>query len=59
MNALLIDPSGIDLNTVHRMISPPGICYLAAIGIIPPEKGLPRIHSMGCLLIPIISYFLI
>ena len=29
-----------------------------AIGIIPPEKGLPRIHSMGCLLVPIISYFI-
>ncbi|MBW3000756.1 tripartite tricarboxylate transporter permease [Candidatus Woesearchaeota archaeon] len=30
-----------------------------AIGLIPPEKGLPRIHSMGCLLVPIIGYFLL
>ena len=43
------------------LCNPVGLLILiisTAIGIIPPEKGLPRIHSMGCLLVPIISYFL-
>ncbi len=30
-----------------------------AIGLIPPEKKLPRVHAMGCLLVPVIGYFLI
>lgn len=44
------------------LCNPLGLLILVistAIGIIPPEKGLPRIHSMGCLLVPIICYFLI
>lgn len=44
------------------LCNPLGLLILVistAIGIIPPEKGLPRIHSMGCLLVPIIVYFLI
>ena len=44
------------------LCNPIGLVILiisTAIGLIPPEKGLPRIHSMGCLLVPIIGYFLI
>nr|MCK4929826.1 tripartite tricarboxylate transporter permease [Nanoarchaeota archaeon] len=44
------------------LTSPLGLLILVistALGMIPPEKGLPRIHSMGCLLVPIIAYFLI
>lgn len=29
------------------------------LGMIAPEKGIPRIHSMGCLLLPVMVYFLI
>jgi len=44
------------------LCNPVGLVILiisTAVGLIPPEKGLPRIHSMGCLLVPIIIYFLI
>ena len=29
------------------------------IGLISPVKSIPRVHSMGCLLVPVIVYFLI
>ena len=44
------------------LCNPLGLLILlvsTALGMIPPEKGLPRIHSMGCLLLPIIVYLLI
>jgi len=44
------------------LCNPLGLLILVvstAIGLIPPEKKLPRVHSMGCLLVPIITYFLI
>lgn len=30
-----------------------------ALGLIPPIKGIPRSHMMGCLLVPVMSYFLL
>ena len=30
-----------------------------ALGLIPPIKGIPRSHMMGCLLIPVMSFFLL